>query len=80
MNAIFRRYRKYLGINLKTAANEIGISHTTLADLENGHKDIIKNKTKWKAYLKYVKKIEKKVHPTLKAYLKNKFHPTLDDV
>ncbi len=58
----FRRYRKYLGINLKTAAKEIGISHTTLADIENGHKDIIKNKKKWKAFLKYVDKIDKKVH------------------
>ena len=64
-NIEFRGCRKYLGINLKTAAREIGISHTTLADLENGVKDRIKNEKKWKAFQKYVAKIDKKVHPTL---------------
>ena len=62
--AQFRRYRQYLGINLKTAAKAISISHTTLADLENGVKDRIKNEKKWKAFQKYVAKIDKKVHPT----------------
>ncbi len=61
----FRNYRKYLGINLKTAAKEIGISHTMLADLENGYKTEIKNVKKMKAFLKYVDKIDRKVHPTL---------------
>ena len=64
-NIELHRYRKYLGINLKTAAREIGISHTTLADLENGYKVRIRNEKKWKSFLKYRDKIYKKVHPTL---------------
>jgi len=56
-----RKYRKFLGIPLKKAALDCGVSHGTIGDLETGCLRKIKNKEKQAAIERYYAKLERQV-------------------